>query len=459
MKKIKIGFLPFYIKLYDECGLPLRERLTAFYNSIADNFEKDGFDVIRTPICCVKDEFKKAVDGYEKNGADCIVTWHAAYSPSLEASEILAKTKLPIVVLDTTDTYDFSSPDDINFCHGIHGVMDMCNLMKQNGKKYAIAAGFYPGSDVVDRAEGFVRAAVAANSIKGSRTGSIGGSFEGMGDFLISDDALKSRFGATAVYSSKKELDDLRETVTEDEIAAEMKADLEHYNVTAPLDPKSHRRTVLDCLTVRKWIEKNKLDAFTVNFTKIGPECGMNIMPFMEACKEMAAGIGYAGEGDVLTATITGALIRGFKTASFVEIFCPDWKRDLLLLSHMGEYNEALADGQSEMKEIPFVFGHADDPVVSYACYKAGDAVFCNVFKDKDDYKLLVSPVEMVTKPVDKFAGSVRGWLRPPMPVADFLEAISTEGVTHHSSLVYGATVEQLAYFGEMLDMDVIVVE
>lgn len=459
MKKIKIGFLPFYIKLYDDCGLQLHERLMAFYEDLSKKFEADGFEVIHTPICRVKEEFETAVSGYEKNGADCIVTWHAAYSPSLEASDVLAKTKLPIVVLDTTDTYEFNSPDDINFCHGIHGVMDMCNLLKRNGKKYAIATGFYPGSDVVDRAEGFVRAAVAAKSLNGSKTGSIGGSFGGMGDFLISDSELLSRFGVTAVYSDKDELNKIRASVTEDEIAAEIKSDLEKYNITAPLDPVSHRRTVLDCLTVRKWIEKNGLSAFTVNFTKIGPECGMNIMPFMEACKEMAMGVGYAGEGDVLTATITGALIRGFKTASFVEIFCPDWKHDLLLISHMGEYNEALADGKPEMKEIPFIFGHAEDPVVSYARYKAGDAVFCNVFKDADDYKILVAPVQMVTKAEDRFAGSVRGWLKPTMPIADFLEAISTEGVTHHSSLVYGATVEQLAHFGDILGMDVIVVE
>ena len=46
--------------------------------------------------------------------------------------------------------------------HGIHGVMDMCSLLRQRGKAYAIAAGHIEHSDVLDRVAGYVRAAGAA---------------------------------------------------------------------------------------------------------------------------------------------------------------------------------------------------------------------------------------------------------------------------------------------------------
>ncbi|MBQ7153829.1 MAG: hypothetical protein IJR83_07895 [Clostridia bacterium] len=460
MKKIKIGFLPLYIKLYDECGLDIRDRLSGFYESVARAFEADGFEVIRTPIICVRQEFEQAVRGYESAGADAIVTWHAAYSPSLESADVLAGTKLPIVVLDTTDTYHFHSPEDYNLCHGIHGVMDMCNLLKRNGKKYAIAAGPFPESDVVKRAGGLVKAAVAASSVAGSRVGSVGGSFDGMGDFLISDSDLQSIFGVEAVYSSASELNEIRSALNPQEIEAEMKKDLQDYEIREPLNPDVHRKTVEDCLTIRQWIKRHQLNAFTVNFTKIGPDCGMRIMPFMEACKEMAAGVGYAGEGDVLTATMTGALIRGFGSATFVEIFCPDWKNDMLLLSHMGEYNVALAQKKPLMKEIYFQFGHADNPVVSYGYYRPGKAVLCNVFRNEEGtFSLLLAPVEMIDRRPDEFEGYVHGWMKPQIPVARFLEAISKAGVTHHSSLVYDANIWELEYFGQLLNMKVIKVQ
>ena len=78
------------------------------------------------------------------------MTWHAAYSPSLECVGALTRPDLPVVVLDTTETYDFGAtqdPGEISYCHGIHGVMDMCSALRQ-GKQYAIAAGHYSESDV-----------------------------------------------------------------------------------------------------------------------------------------------------------------------------------------------------------------------------------------------------------------------------------------------------------------------
>ena len=48
--------------------------------------------------------------------------------------------------------------------------------------------------------------------------------------------------------------------------------------------------------------------------------------------------------------------------------------------------------------------------------------------------------------------------MKPGRPVAEFLEAHSRQGATHHSAFVYGATVEQLKYFAELLDLDCVVI-
>lgn len=461
-KEIKIGFLPLYIKLYDDCNFVVRPRTEPFYEKLAVEFENKGFKVVKSPFCNVKEEFQAALEKFETEKVDCIVTWHAAYSPSLESINILSKTSLPIVILDTTEVYDLSSnadPDDLNYCHGIHGVMDLTNMLKRRKKPYAIAAGHYPSSNVVEKAAGYVKAAVGALSLKGTRVGTIGGSFDGMGDFLISDEELKDVFGVEAVYSNGAELAALRNEVTEEEIERELDYDAEHYVEINEIDDECHRKTVRNCLAVRKWIEKNSLEAFTVNFREIRPENGLEIMPFMEACKAMSRGIGYAGEGDVLTAAITGALMRGFDNATFVEIFCPDWKNNTLLLSHMGEYNPSLTSGENELKKIPFIFGEADDPVVGYGCYKGGRAVFTNLFKNENGtYSMLIAPVEMQEIYEDRFVGSVRGWMKPHMPISDFLETISRHGVTHHSSLVYGADVHELEYFAKLIGATPIII-
>ena len=182
---MKIGLLPLYIALYDETSPQVRPRLEAFYERIAKAFEERDIEVVRTEdFCRLKPEFEKAVATFEDKKVDAIVTLHMAYSPSLESIEALAGTKLPIVVLDTTETLEFTQNQDqgeVMFNHGIHGVMDMCSMLKRYGKPFAIAAGHYKESDCIDEVCGYVRAAVAAKALSHAKVGLVGGAFEGMG--------------------------------------------------------------------------------------------------------------------------------------------------------------------------------------------------------------------------------------------------------------------------------------
>ena len=169
----------------------------------------------------------------------------------------------------------------------------------------------------------------------------------------------------------------------------------------------------------------------------------------------MKRGIGYAGEGDVLTSSLVGALMKGYPDTSFVEIFCPDWEGGTLLLSHMGEYNPNLVAGRETMTEMDFIYGGAKNPVVTYGCYRAGDAVFVNLYRTAEGFRLFISPVKMEEPApgTDRFTNKVRGWMRPPEGVARFLEDISFAGATHHSALVYGARTAEIEYFAKLLGL------
>jgi L-arabinose isomerase len=313
---------------------------------------------------------------------------------------------------------------------------------------------------VLDKVSGYVKAACAARSLAGSRAGSIGGSFDGMGDFLIDDDTLLSRFGVSAVYPKAGELDALRASVTDAEVEAEMKENSELFYEIEPVDAEAHAETARNCIAVRKFIENNDLDAFTINFRKIGGDSGINAMPFIEACKAMARGIGYAGEGDILTASLVGALLKSYSGTAFAEIFCPDWKNDSLLISHMGEYNLALTKGKPGMKKINFIYGENTlDPVVSYGCYRPGQAVFINLYKSEEGYKLFISPIEMLDVPEKAFEFKVRGWFKPSVPMPEFLEKLSNAGATHHSAIIYDSNVDEMKYFASLLGLPTVVVE
>ena len=455
---MKIGFLPLYIKLYDDIGAS-RTLLEEFYIELTKTFEKNGVEVVTSEFCCIKPEFEKAVEKFEKADVDAIVTWHAAYSPSLESIDALVNTNLPIVVLDTTPTPDFTTSDDpgkISWNHGIHGVMDMCSMLKQRGKPYAIAAGYYLEPGYIERILGFVRAAMAAKKLGTMKVGLAGGAFEGMGDFAVDPEELKQRFGICVETVKAEDMQKAKESVTDEEFAAELEINKQMFDFDHNIVEEEYHPFVKSCLALRKCVDNCGYNAFSVNFLDVS---AIGTMPFVECCKAMERGIGYAGEGDALTAAFTGAFLSQYPDTSFVEIFCPDWQKDTVFLSHMGEMNYRIADGKPLLSRTGSAFVKGTMPYAAYSKMKAGKGLYVNISRDKDDYSMLIAPCEMLSDGDDTMTNSMRGWMRhESKTTAQFLQDLSVNGATHHSTFVYDATVEQLEYFARLLSLKTVVI-
>ena len=456
---MKIGLLPLFIKLYDDIGNAYRPTLEPYTEEIARKFEAKGFEVVRNAFCRIKPEFEEAVKKFESENVDAIVTLHLAYSPSLESIEALTKTDLPIVVLDTTYTPEYSHEYHkgfITFNHGIHGVMDMCSMLKRYKKPYAIAAGHAENSDVIDRACGFVKAAVAAKALSQTRVARVGSSFEGMGDFVIPNEEMKERFGVVVDELSPEYLEKMVASVTNEEIDAEVKDNSEKFDFADDIVEDEYREHLKSCVAMRKCLEDGNYNAFTVNFLQLD---GIGSMPFLEACKGMARGIGYAGEGDALTCAFTGAFMKAYPETGFVEIFCPDWKNDMLLLSHMGELNFGIAKNKPVIHRGSGSITKGVQPYKGFACMKEGKGVYVNISRDSDDFQIFAAECEMVDRQPDEFVTSERGWMKPTgYTTAEFLEIHSKHGATHHSMFIYGATKEEIEFFGKILGMKVVLV-
>jgi len=452
---LKAALLPMYVALYDQSFPEIRPRIDSFLKEITGRLENNGITIVKLPVCRIREEFKQAIERAEKEGAHAIITLHLAYSPSLESIDILTGTTLPIIVMNTTPAYDFDSrqnPDEIMYNHGIHGVQDMCNLLNRHNKYYIIETGHIDHSDIIDRITGHIMSAKMTFAMKNGRSGRIGDQFEGMGDFAVEPEILETSMGTYVVQSELSDVGKFLPDENDPEIEAEIEKDNNLF-YTHNLDPSLHRLSVINGLALRRWIEKEKLTAFTLNFSNIDRNNGLSAMPFLEISKLMARGIGYAGEGDVLTASLIAALFSVFRDVSFIEMFCPDWKNETVFLSHMGEMNLNLSASRPNLITMPWRFSDADSPVVATACYKQGDAVLVNLAPcGNTSYSLFVAPVTMLPEESDSlFANKIRGWLKPVIPLTDFLEIFSKMGGTHHSALVYNAEPDLIMEFGKMM--------
>ncbi|MDR1566388.1 MAG: hypothetical protein LBS48_03775 [Treponema sp.] len=451
------GLLPLYIELYDRSSPEMRPGIEKFYRKAADKLQGAGLEVLTVPVCRLAGEFAGALSEFERQEADVVITLHLAYSPSMESEEALKKTPLPIIVMDTTPDYTFDQNaglEAVSYNHGIHGVQDMCNLLIRNNKAFTIHAGHIEHSDVVDRVVKTAKAAAAARVLSHSRVGLVGRPFKGMGDFSLPFEEMKRELGITVVPYDFKKGETYIAAVTQAEIDAEYQRDCQRFEVDKNLSRQVYDRSARVCLAIRNWTKDERLSAFTINFNESSAgNKGFPVMPFTECSTAMAEGLGYAGEGDVLTAAFTGALLSIFRETTFTEMFCPDWEHGTVFMSHMGEYNFNIASGKPFLTEKPFPFTDAENPTVAYKTMKSGKATLINFAPfGKGVYAITAALGEML--PVsgeNKMRLAVNGWFKPGTELPAFLEAYSRCGGTHHSALVYGDVLEEIKALGSCL--------
>lgn len=458
-----IGLLPLYVKLYDDAAPELRDTMTPIITSVVDAFQKVGIAAIEAPVCRLKEEVSKSVEEFEQAGVDIIVTLHLAYSPSLESAQVLSECDLPILMLDTTPDTDFGpdvDPQRIVYNHGIHGLQDLASMLRRFGKTYTVVAGHLSNPQTIARAEAVVRGAQAVSKFRSMRVLRIGSPFEGMGDFQVPDQELHETPGIHVDQIRPEELLADVESVTEEDVAREMAEDNAAFLVE--VDDELHERSVRLGLGLRRYLEKGGYGAFSMNFLAFNIEEGpLSTVPFLECSKAMARGQGYAGEGDVLTAALVGALNSAVGPTTFTEMFCPDWSGGTIFLSHMGEFNPALAVDRPRLHEKDYPFSAVQRPVALACAPCPGPATLVNLSPGPGGtFDLLIAPVEVLgdgTHPDIKH--SVRGWIRPAMPLERFLEAYSHHGGTHHCALVMRECREEVLAFAHAAGMDAVVLE
>lgn len=445
------GLLPLYLKLYDDAVPAMRPRLESWVEGIADGLAREGISLVRAGFCRLEAECREAIRLFEAEDVDAIVTVHPAYSPSLEAAGALASLRRPVVLIDSTPSAGFgpdSEPEEILFNHGIHGVQDLACMLRRCGVPYRVVAGHASHGAVLPRAAGLVRAARAARVLREARVLRIGEPFGGMGDFSVPDEVLQDTLGLRVQAISPGALAPAVTAVRQEDIDNEVRRDRELYDVRT--SPEVHRSSVRVGLGLRQMLEKASCDALSLNFLAFDGQPPVDVVPFLEASKAMARGMGYAGEGDVLTAGLVRALAGGFGRATFTEMFCPDWEGGTLFLSHMGEINPGVSAERPTLVEREFPWSAARKPAILACAPSPGPAVLVNIAPGPDDrLALLAAPVEVLEDSrVPAMREGVRGWIRPlRRPLPPFLEEYSRLGGTHHCALLMGEHTEAVLAF------------
>ena len=82
------------------------------------------------------------------------------------------------------------------------------------------------------------------------------------------------------------------------------------------------------------------------------------------------------------------------------------------------------------------------------------------ILNKRGEYRGVLTEGDLLPGEKDNiYINTNQGWFKPCKDLGTFLEEYSMAGGTHHSAMVYGADIRELAAFGRMMGFEVIIID
>jgi L-arabinose isomerase len=460
----KVGVLLTLADLYRKSMPGISEDYTRYWRNILGELFANSSSLHFPATAHTSDEVAGGVRSCEQAGCDLLLVLPMAYAPSGAAVEALCATNLPILVVSTARDAtlgDRITHEDLRANQAMHGVQDLANLLRRLRRRFVLLAGHPDQDRFRRRLERACRAAIGAEALRGSRVGRLGIPFEGMLDFSYSPALLAETIGFEVVELKPELLVEQAGSVDPGEVEEYVDWAQSTFEIDSGLTEEEFSTAAAWSLALEEIVDEHGLGGIAMNFQAV-LAAGAATLPFLGANRLMSRGIGYAGEGDVLTAALNRTLHCVCGEATFTETFAPDYERGEILLSHMGECNPALADPGRPivLKAKPFSIGKCTRPAVPVFQLKPGVVTLASLSElpvgpdgAAAGFQLVVFRGEIVAAEEQPELISPYSRLRIAGDLAGFLEAYSKAGGTHHLALGYGDIVETLSELAAFADL------
>jgi len=455
MPDTKIFLLPLMLEQYDAWIPALRPAQELFLQTVIKFLAHFGA-VTNPGICTTRNGVEAAISQAEVEQSDVIIVVLVSYAPSLIAASALAGTKLPVLILNTTPRAEMGADietKDYLENHAIHGVQDLASVLHRAGKPYHVVSGPITDKDLAAKTADFISAAQATTQWKKLRVGRVGAGFPDMGDFAIDATTLLLS-GPSRIDIAPAEYQQAWDNAKQASITALIAQYQSEYDVSQ-VGAECLSLTAHAEIALRDLVSKYSLDALAFSFL-IFEHLKNSTMPFVGASRLMAEGVGYAGEADALGASAVAILQKLTGAAGFTEMFCPDWTRNLVLMSHMGESNPQFASSRPKMMEKPFLLGGDSKPGVLLFESEPGPVTLASLnLLSKGALCWVVTEGEIVRTPLYPALDAPHYLFRPEKTLPDFLTAYSEAGGGHHLTICKGRVMHRITLLGELMGAEI----
>jgi L-arabinose isomerase len=473
LKQFEVWFITGSQHLYGEETLRQVDEHSQIIARHLDQAPQVPVRVVFKPVVKSPDEIYNIIQE-ANSAADCIgiVAWMHTFSPAkmwIRGLQILQK---PLLHLHTQYNRDIPwaeiDMDFMNLNQSAHGDREFGFMMTRMRLNRKVIVGHWQQEDVAEGLGRWARVAAARHDLKGAKFVRFG---DNMREVAVTDGdkvAAEMTFGFSVNTYGVGDLVAVINQVSDADISALTDEYSDAYQLASGLESGGQRHQALrDAakieLGLKYFLKDGNFKGYTNTFEDLH---GMKQLPGIGSQRMMAAGYGYAGEGDWKTS----AMVRALKVMasglpggnSFMEDYTYHFNpsNSLVLGSHMLEICPSIAKGKPSVEVHALGIGGKDDPVRLVFNAPAGPALNVSLVDMGNRFRLLVNEVEATeaTELLPKLPVARVLW-KPQPDMQTGCAAWIYAGGAHHTAFSQNLTTEHIETFAEMVGVELVVID
>jgi len=452
----------------------LRERLEGYQQGIQARLETMGAEVVSAGLVDTAPAARRAGANLAAAGVDLVMLYTATYAPSSQVLPTLQAVGAPVVILNLqpTRTLDYEGMTTGEWLANCSAccVPEIAGALTRARIPYRVVTGtLLDGDPAWDALREWLDAAYAVHSLRTARIGFLGHTYPGMLDMYSDFTQVQAQTGA---HVEVLEVDDLVERV-ESAKAAEVErkgeeiretfdlADAGVDPIAADITPEIFDWSARVAVGLDRLVQDFELDGLTYYYRGVGGNAAERVTAGLIVGNSLltARGVPASGEGDLKTNLGMLLLDRLGAGGSYTEFYALDFDDEFVLMGHDGPGHLAIADGRPVARALKLYHGKAGAGLSIEMKVRLGPVTILGVTQTADGrLKLIAAEGESIAGPTFRI-GNTNSRIRFATAPTPFFDAWCAEGPTHHVALGVGHQVARLRKVGDLLGLELAVVE